>query len=312
MPPTSCATMPTSTASAAMSRTSSSAGATTNKTSDLRIPAGLALEEARKLVAGYGAELDPGTRAYIDASLAEDDKRVRARRLRYRLAAAAAVLFAIVAALAGWQWQVARKKNGGHRSSRHNLPRPTPPRRKRQTKVAESEKTKKEVQQLETEKRLREAQINESKYLGARAKEAAASGKIDAAKAFLSLALPKVWGGVDRPFVSASTGALPEIVARDTLKAMLIGHTGDIYALSVSPNGDQIMTGSADGTARLWDAKTGAPLHALKGHEKYVVEASYSSDGKQESSPPLGTTRHAFGMRKRERFCTCSRGTTMR
>jgi tetratricopeptide (TPR) repeat protein len=67
------------------------------KSDDLLIPPGLALEEARKLITGYGAELEADTGAYVEASLAADDKRVRARRLRYRLAAAAAVLFAVLA-----------------------------------------------------------------------------------------------------------------------------------------------------------------------------------------------------------------------
>ena len=78
-----------------------------DKADDLLIPPGLPLEEARKLVAGYGGELDPEMRAYIDASIAADHKRISARRLRHRLTTAAAVLFALVAAFAGWQWHVA-------------------------------------------------------------------------------------------------------------------------------------------------------------------------------------------------------------
>ena len=78
-----------------------------DKSDDLLIPPGLPLEEARKLVAGYGAELDPEMRGYIDQSIAADDKRVRARRLRHRLTAAAAAVFAGLAVFAGWQWHVA-------------------------------------------------------------------------------------------------------------------------------------------------------------------------------------------------------------
>ena len=51
-----------------------------DKSDDLLIPPGLPLEESRKLVAGYGGELDPEMRGYIDQSIAADDKRVRARR----------------------------------------------------------------------------------------------------------------------------------------------------------------------------------------------------------------------------------------
>ena len=82
----------------------------TGKSKDLLIPPGLPLEEARKLVVGYGEELDAEMRNYIDQSLAADDQRVAARRLRQRLTAAAAVAFACVAVFAGWQWFVAEEQ----------------------------------------------------------------------------------------------------------------------------------------------------------------------------------------------------------
>ena len=43
-------------------------------------------------------------------------------------------------------------------------------------------------------------------------------------------------------------------------------HTGGINAASYSPDGSQILTGSEDNTARVWDAKTGTELFALSGH----------------------------------------------
>lgn len=80
------------------------------KSPDLLIPPGLPLEEARKLIAGYGDELDPEMRVYVNASLAADEKRMRARRLRHRLTAAAAVAFACIAVFAWWQRQVAEEQ----------------------------------------------------------------------------------------------------------------------------------------------------------------------------------------------------------
>ena len=77
------------------------------KSDDLLIPPGLPLEEARKLFKGYGSELRPDMLAYVEASIAADDRRARARRLRYRLTAAAAAAFACLAVFAGWQWHVA-------------------------------------------------------------------------------------------------------------------------------------------------------------------------------------------------------------
>jgi tetratricopeptide (TPR) repeat protein len=83
---------------------------TQQNSQDLLIPAGLPLEESRKLVAGYSDELERKIRDYIDQSIAADDKRASARRLRHRLTAAAALTFACVAVFAIWQWYVAEEQ----------------------------------------------------------------------------------------------------------------------------------------------------------------------------------------------------------
>jgi len=47
----------------------------------------------------------------------------------------------------------------------------------------------------------------------------------------------------------------------------LQGHRGHVFAVSY---GDGVLvTGSNDGTARLWDAATGRPLHVLDGHQDW-------------------------------------------
>ena len=48
---------------------------------------------------------------------------------------------------------------------------------------------------------------------------------------------------------------------------------------SFSPDGSQIVTGSRDHTAKVWDAKSGAELLTLKGHTGRVTSASFSPDG---------------------------------
>ncbi len=42
-----------------------------------------------------------------------------------------------------------------------------------------------------------------------------------------------------------------------------------------------MVTASADKTARLWDAETGAELALLKGHEGWVRHAAFSPDGRR-------------------------------
>jgi len=60
----------------------------------------------------------------------------------------------------------------------------------------------------------------------------------------------------------------------------LEGHTADINSVAFSPDGRFVVTASADSTARVWDAATGAKLGELRGHGKGVNSASFSPDGK--------------------------------
>ena len=64
----------------------------------------------------------------------------------------------------------------------------------------------------------------------------------------------------------------------------LKGHTDDVMALAVSPDGKQVATASMDGTCRLWDAATGETLHTMKGHETWVTSVAFSPDGKMLAS----------------------------
>ena len=44
-------------------------------------------------------------------------------------------------------------------------------------------------------------------------------------------------------------------------------------------DGSKLVTGSADRTAKIWDAYSGACLLTLTGHEGFVLSASVASDG---------------------------------
>ncbi len=60
----------------------------------------------------------------------------------------------------------------------------------------------------------------------------------------------------------------------------LQGHSGRVYSIAFSPDSRQVLTGSLDKTARLWD-RNGAPRALLAGHEDRIYKASFSpGDGR--------------------------------
>jgi WD40 repeat protein len=61
----------------------------------------------------------------------------------------------------------------------------------------------------------------------------------------------------------------------------LIGHRAEIRAVSWSPDGRRLATGSADGTAKVWDAASGRQLLTLKGHTSPLWSVSWSPDGQR-------------------------------
>ncbi|WP_020527112.1 toll/interleukin-1 receptor domain-containing protein [Flexithrix dorotheae] len=56
-------------------------------------------------------------------------------------------------------------------------------------------------------------------------------------------------------------------------------HTSIITSVSISPNGKQVLTGSFDNTAKLWDLE-GNELQTFEGHSAIVKSVCFSPDGK--------------------------------
>ena len=61
----------------------------------------------------------------------------------------------------------------------------------------------------------------------------------------------------------------------------LTGHISGVSDVAFSPDGKQILTGSCDKTAKVWDAETGKELRTLTGHKDIVWGVAFSPDGKR-------------------------------
>jgi WD40 repeat protein len=60
---------------------------------------------------------------------------------------------------------------------------------------------------------------------------------------------------------------------------VLEGHTGPVFAVAFSPDGQLLASGSYDHTVRLWNPATGKELQKLEGHTDLVQTVAFSPDG---------------------------------
>ena len=79
--------------------------------------------------------------------------------------------------------------------------------------------------------------------------------------------------------MEVTLNALSTVVPHLRERLRLKGHEDAVTSAAFSSNGARIVTASWDGTARIWEARTGKETIALKGHGDAVKSAAFSPDG---------------------------------
>ena len=140
-----------------------------------------------------------------------------------------------------------------------------------QTRIARQQTAVAEAQR-------KEAVHNESVGLAALSSVALARGDLPRNALQLVVAAWPRAGDADRPELKRTVASIADVLA-DYHEPTLTGHLADVTAAAFSPDGKRVVTASDDGTARIWDAATGAQLLVLEGHKSNVLSATFDSSG---------------------------------
>jgi WD40 repeat protein len=118
------------------------------------------------------------------------------------------------------------------------------------------------------------------------------------------------WGEIGALAISPN-GRLLATAGREDLSARLwdiktllqvqefVGHTLPVTSIAFSPNGQRLLTGSLDCTARLWDIITGKPIDPpFEGHREPVMAVAFSPDGQHIVTGSSDATARLWDIKK--------------
>ena len=78
-----------------------------------------------------------------------------------------------------------------------------------------------------------------------------------------------------------SNTVLRQSIIKSRVRLTLKGHGDYVWSAVYSADGERIVTGSKDKTAKVWGAQTGKELRTLKGHESEVRSAAWGPDSQR-------------------------------
>ena len=65
---------------------------------------------------------------------------------------------------------------------------------------------------------------------------------------------------------------------------VLQGHTAAVYSLAFTPDSRSLLSGSEDGTLRVWDVERGQCVRIMQGYVVSLYDLDWSPDGTQLAS----------------------------
>ena len=118
---------------------------------------------------------------------------------------------------------------------------------------------------------------NQARFISEKASQLTKNGNSYLATRLLLEVLPSS-SNPDYPYTIEAEIALRQATSCDS--ALFCGHFGNVNSISVSKNGERILTASDDSTIRLWETITGRCLAVYKGHTDSVNSVVFLPDNK--------------------------------
>lgn len=211
------------------------------------------LARMRELLIGRAQDLSADEKNFITASL---DHAARRRKLVQTLVAAAFVITVCLGALATWNWfQAAQQRTNAEQLAQR------------------------------ADRQLKDAQLEQSKFLADLAQKKLAEHDPATAVLLALEALPDAASPSEanrtRPPWPAAEVSLSQALGSMREDALLRGHTDAVAAVAVMADGKRALSGSFDGSARMWDLATGKELRQFKGHGDTVSSVASTADGRR-------------------------------
>ena len=107
------------------------------------------------------------------------------------------------------------------------------------------------------------------------------------------------WRGGDKPIYLLS-------LATGRIERVLTGHEDVILGLSFDADGQRLISGSNDQTARIWNVRTGKSEQVLKGHTKEIYGVTFSPDGRCWATASHDKTAAVWNVATGQRLATLS------